>query len=575
MKRATHLWILVVLGLLVLTACGGDTDRRVYNPPAGGQGPKGGAAGASSNSSPMGGARSGGAPSTSTVTGTGAAGGGANGGTSNSTVGRLNGGTASTGGAIATGGASSLGGTRTTGGNYSTGGINSTGGIQPTGGADSTGGTNTTGGTISTGGRVAAGGSNVTGGAVPTGGGVAAGGISNTGGTSNTGGSGAVGTGCGSVPLNHCVTALAVGDGYNCALVNGGAWCWGDNLFGELGNNTRQNSLVPVQVPSLTAGVSAIAAMSSSHTCALINGAAWCWGYNFYGQLGNSSDTDSPVPVRVQGLSAGVQSISVGGDHTCAIVNGRVYCWGYNYKGQLGYDTGSTTCSGSFPCSSVPAPVQGLSTSAQAVAVGGYGHTCALLAGAVKCWGDNEYGQLGDGTGKDSLTPVQVSGLTSGVTSIIAGSEHACALMNGELWCWGANYAGQIGDGTDNGQHRYTPVRVIGLTSGLQAIGAGWSHNCAVVSGGVLCWGDNLYGELGNIVTTNPSDIPTPVQVYGLTAGAQAVGGGTSHSCAIVNGGVKCWGSNATGQFGNNSTIADSYDVVAGAYVTVDVKFPW
>ena len=575
MRRATHMWRLIILGQLVLPGCGGDADRKVYIPPVGGQGPTGGATGTT------GGSATGGATNGGVDTGTSVSTAGGSNSASATTGGRpATGGALSTGGTFASGGTSSLSGTKDIGGVNSTGGTPSTGGAISTGASPSTGGSNATGGKESIGGSYATG-ERSTGGAVSTGSSIVAGGSISTGGlgaiggTSNTGGSSALSLDCIGTPKNNCVSSLALGFEHTCALVNGGVWCWGDNAVGELGNDSGQNSLVPVPVPSLTAGVSAIAAMSSSHTCALVSGAAWCWGNNFKGQLGNNSANNSPVPVPVQGLSAGVQSISVAGDATCAIVNGAVYCWGDNYKGQLGYDTGSTICSHSYPCSTVPAQVLGLSTNAQAVATGGFGHTCALLDGAVKCWGDNQYGQLGDGTGIDSLTPVQVSGLTSGVASIIAGSQHSCALMDGALWCWGANGSGQIGDATDKGQHRYTPVRVIGLTSSVQAMGAGSGHNCVVTSGHVLCWGDNSDGQLGNIVTTNPADIPTPVQVYGLTAGGQGVGGGTGHSCAIVSGAVKCWGWNSKGQLGNNSTLGDSYDVTAGAYVPVDAQFPW
>jgi alpha-tubulin suppressor-like RCC1 family protein len=201
------------------------------------------------------------------------------------------------------------------------------------------------------------------------------------------------------------------------------------------------------------------------HSCSLTNDGVQCWGHNTYGQLGDGTNIHRHSHVSVIGLGAGVTGIATGGFHSCAVFGtGDVKCWGANFAGQLG--DGTTTDQ------NTPVDVIKLKN---VVAIGaGYAHTCALLqSGSIKCWGDNTYGQLGDGTtGNYDTEPVSVSGLVNKVTTISAGGVFTCATMNtGGAKCWGDNFWGELGDGT-NTSHPL-PADVLGLNAPADSLATG------------------------------------------------------------------------------------------------------
>ena len=282
------------------------------------------------------------------------------------------------------------------------------------------------------------------------------------------------------------ITQLALGHSHGCALTSAGAvLCWGDNGQGQLGNGTTTSTATPTAVPSLTSGVSQIAAGGLT-TCALLaTGEARCWGYNNEGEIGDGSTIARYVPTAVSGVSTATKiSVGDGSGHACAVLADKtVRCWGSNNVGQLG--DGTTGGQSSYPLTVVTL------TGATDVALG-YDHSCARKTdGTVSCWGSS-YG------GAPSATPLatSIAGLTS-VSSLTAGERETCVLhVDGSVACWGSNYEGDLGDGTTTDSS--TPVAVPGL-SGVGALAAGQFFACARLTDGTArCWGSNYDGQLGD-----------------------------------------------------------------------------
>ena len=248
------------------------------------------------------------------------------------------------------------------------------------------------------------------------------------------------------------VQQIAAGGDHSLAITaDGNLWAWGSNGGGQLGDGTNNDSNVPVRITGLS-NVQQIAAGESHSLAITADGNLWAWG------LGDGTDTRSNVPVRVTGLS-NVQRIAAGGDHSLAITaDGNLWAWGDNFYGQLGDGTNNA--------SNVPVRVTGLSNVQQIAAAGGV-HSLAITAdGNLWAWGSNLSGRLGDGTNNNSNVPVRVTGL-SNVQQIAAGSRHSLAITaDGNLWAWGNNNNGRLGNGTNNPSN--VPIRVNGLSAAQQ-----------------------------------------------------------------------------------------------------------
>jgi alpha-tubulin suppressor-like RCC1 family protein len=313
------------------------------------------------------------------------------------------------------------------------------------------------------------------------------------------------------------VTAVAGGGHHSLALLaNGTVQGWGYNEFGQVGDGTTFTRSTPVPVQGL-GGAKAIAAGADHSLALLSNGTVMAWGENEFGQLGTGGTAGSEVPVAVKGLS-GVRAIAAGGNHSLALLtNGTVMAWGEGEEGLLG--------NGGTKGSAVPVAVKGL-TGVSSIAAGTTFNLAVLSkGGTVEAWGSNVSGQLGNSSVEEgfSAVPVPVEGL-SGVAAVATGAQHALAVLTGgTVMAWGEDNFGQLGNGTIKPKEA-KPTEVTGL-SGVSAISAGEQHSVALLSSGsVMTWGGDKYGQLGNGTMGATSSVP--VLVSGLTKAASISAGG-------------------------------------------------
>ena len=420
------------------------------------------------------------------------------------------------------------------------------------------------------------------------------------------------------IPLKDIVQ-VSSGGSHACALTSSGeVKCWGWGAFGQLGNGYSANKNAPVDVPKASgesAPLSNIIQISSgfSHVCAVTTlGKVKCWGDGSFGQLGdgqnnlNSHVVDVLEEADSSNLLGDIVQVASGTFHTCAVTtSGRVKCWGSGGNGELGNNSNSTT---SFPVE----VSSGKSSSTELegivqISVGG-SHTCALTSsGQVRCWGEGEYGRLGNGDADDKNYPVTVlaengASPLKNIVRIRSGFEHTCALTSsGEVFCWGLNANGRLGNG-DN-QDKYRPVKVLN-SEGVAPLGdivevaVGGDHTCAVnFLGIVFCWGGGDDGQLGNDDSTSDQDTPVmvvngdgsqnllrlglsnrswacyrdglcqelpPKDIYHDDGGGilEQISGGGNHVCALTSGGqVRCWGTGGDGQLGNDGTTNKDHPV--------------
>ncbi len=374
---------------------------------------------------------------------------------------------------------------------------------------------------------------------------------------------------------------IVSGQYHNCALISDGTLkCWGRNNVGQLGDGTFIDKSKPTTVLGITTAKD-VAVMDNT-TCVLLSDkSVKCWGDYTHGKLGigtTTANVNNPSTAAITiASSANMSSLFGGHSHMCALnsANGDVRCWGYNLKNQVN----ATTTADQWSPVSIYAATMALGTLASGVLTTslalGQDHSCAIMnTGVVYCWGANDKGQLGIGTASNSLYPTaQVTNITSGATSIAAYYDHTCAVVSGTLKCWGRNDFAQIGNATVSttctGSTTFTscePTPITGpsavITAGVTNVVTGAYHSCVSrIGNGFYCWGNSSNGRLGltspGSPQLSPSSVTSGVSTFTLNS-LPAIVAGESHTCAYFGpqAGTSCWGLNTYGQVGNNSTSA-------------------
>ncbi len=362
--------------------------------------------------------------------------------------------------------------------------------------------------------------------------------------------------------------------GLYCMINKGQANCSASPFNGYSGTGTSgyQNFQPLITTTGLAGKVPTKIAAGQDHGCVVANGQLLCWGYGGGGVLADGNTgihitntatvTASGVIGTTNGTTAASGPISVGGGHACGVANGTLFCWGKNTNGQLG--TGNTSDL------SQPRAPSGIANRVVTKVSAGTSHTCAITDGTLYCWGLNSNGQLGLGNTTSYTSPQLVGGSLAGkrVTDVSAGATGTCAIANGQAYCWGLNTNQQVGDGTTTQQTSPTQATgAAGVLTGksITSISMGTSHACAVANADLYCWGNNANGRTGLNTTVGNAN---PTLVSGGTAGSPTgpnstrpsvsmVSAGDDFTCAIINAKVSCWGDNANGRTGLNTAVGN------------------
>jgi len=343
---------------------------------------------------------------------------------------------------------------------------------------------------------------------------------------------------------------VAAGAAYSLVVANDGTLQgWGDNDYGQVGDGTTAVRRTPVGLAGPAAGVAfAAIAPGVAHSLALAqDGTIWAWGRNDRGQLGDGTQTDAATPIHLDGPT-GIVAAAAGQAYSVAIAgDGTVWTWGDNFYGELGNGTRAD--------SATPHQLRGPAAPSGIIAVAaGRAHTLALARdGTIWSWGDNGYGQLGDGTTTDASMPLHLAGpgAPREIIAVAVGPYSSLALArDGTVWGWGYNGTEQLGTDPACALNCALPVRV-SLPVAATAIAIGKYHSVAVAPDGTIwTWGENMLGELGD-GTTRPYAGPLHLTGPDAPVGIVAVATGAYHSLALAgDGSIWAWGDDTYGQLG-------------------------
>ena len=337
---------------------------------------------------------------------------------------------------------------------------------------------------------------------------------------------------------------VSCGFGHTAGIKSDGTlWLWGyepliqRTTTGKLGDNTVVGKSSPVQ--TITRGNNwEQVSCGDNHTAAIkTDGTLWMWGSNSYGALGENTLANKSSPVQTVTFGTNWKQAACGGQHTAAIkTDGTLWCWGRNFDGQLGDNTNGYKKS--------PVQTTALGTNWNQVSCGGL-HTAAIKTdGTLWCWGENEYGALGQGelSSKNfrfKSSPVQTIAFGTNWKQVSCGHRHTAAIKtDGTLWCWGWNDYGQIGDGNRSYKTRYSPVQTTAFGTNWKQVSCGSTHTAAIKAGQLFCWGENTFGQFGNnlvkIGGNGKERNLNPIRAFGTKKGFISVDAGYEVTMGIT-----------------------------------------